>query len=51
MVVLVCRRWREVGEAPGLWAWVVLRVTREKLASMPKVLDSRRLAAVRRIRV
>ena len=24
-VVLVCRRWREVGEVPGLWAWVLLR--------------------------
>jgi hypothetical protein len=49
VVVLVCRRWREVGEAPGLWTWVVLRVTRETLSSMPEVLDSRRLAAVRRI--
>merc|ERR1719319_1663817 len=25
-VVLVCRRWRKVGEAPALWAWVCLRV-------------------------
>ena len=23
-VVLVCRWWREVGEAPWLWAWVVV---------------------------
>ena len=42
---------QEVGKAPGLWAWLVLRVTRETLSSMPEVLDSRRLAAVRRIRV
>ena len=24
-VVLVCQLWREVGEAPRFWVWVVLR--------------------------
>ena len=37
-VLLVCQLWREVGEAPGLWSWVVLRVTRENMANMPEVL-------------
>ena len=40
-VVLVCRRWREVGEVPGLWAWVLLRT------DMPEVVAARRLGAVR----
>ena len=51
VVVLVCRRWREVGEAPGLWAWVVIRVTRENMSNMVERLDCRRLRAVRELRV
>ena len=46
VVVLVCRRWREVGEEPVLWAWVCLRVDRERVAKMPEMLVSRRLQAV-----
>jgi hypothetical protein len=46
--VLVCRRWRAVGEAPGLWAaWV--RVTEDRLLLRPGVLGSRRLQAVESI--
>ena len=37
VVVLVCKRWREVGEAPVLWAWVCLRVDKERVASMPEM--------------
>ena len=48
--VLVCRRWREVGEEPGLWAWAFLRLAREDL-SLQEALDTRRLQAVRRWRV
>ena len=52
-VVLVCRRWREVGEAQGLWAWVVavhrgLAVTRRSppKSVVPRLLETR-LWAVR----
>ena len=48
-VLLVCQLWREVGEAPGLWSWVVLRVTRENMANMPEVLGIRRLKTVRKL--
>ena len=41
--VLVCQLWREVGEAPGLWTWVLPRATREKRASAVAVLASRRM--------
>ena len=50
-VVLVCRLWREVGEAPQFWAWVVLGVTRENMSTMPERLGSRRLQAVRKLKV
>ena len=50
-VVLVCQLWREVGEAPGLWAWVVIRVTRDNVSTMPERLDCRRMWAVRELRV
>jgi hypothetical protein len=50
-VVMVCRWWREVGEAPGLWAWVRLKVKTDNLAFMPRVLGWRRLQAVRWLKV
>ena len=42
VVLLVCRLWREVGETPGLWAGLVLRVTEENLDTMPRVLAIRK---------
>jgi len=48
-VVLVCRWWREVGEAPALWVWVCLRVESWNIGYMPEVLNSSRLQAVRRV--
>jgi len=48
-VVLVCRWWREVGEAPKLWVWVHLWADYDDIGYMPEMLDSRRLQAVRRI--
>ena len=30
--VRVCRRWRDVGEQPGLWSWVVINVHLGNLA-------------------
>ena len=50
-VVLVSRMWREVGEAPGLWAWVQLHLTRENIDRMWEVVGSRRLACVQVINV
>ena len=50
-VMLVCQLWREVGEAPGLWAWVVLRGTWDNMSSMAEVLDSRRIRTVRKLMV
>ena len=49
--VLVCQLWREVGEAPGLWTWLLLRATRENMAFAEEVLASRRMREVRELRV
>ena len=49
VVVAVCRRWREVGEAPSLWTWVYLAVVRRNLGRMVEVLGSRRMQAATRL--
>ena len=50
VVVLVCRRWREVGEAPGLWTWVnIPPVEAENLAVMTEMVESRRLHGTERL--
>jgi len=50
-VVLVCRWWREVGEAPALWVWVMLQASWKNIQSMAEALGSRRLQGVRRLEV
>ena len=50
-VVLVCKWWNEVGEAPGLWMWVRLVVKKDNLECMPRVLTFPRLRAVKSLQV
>jgi hypothetical protein len=45
-VLLVCHLWREVGEAPGLWTWAILRATRGNMSNMPERLARRKLLRV-----
>eukprot|EP00092_Neocalanus_flemingeri_P010344 GFUD01011142.1.p1 GENE.GFUD01011142.1~~GFUD01011142.1.p1 ORF type:complete len:329 (+),score=72.57 GFUD01011142.1:200-1186(+) len=33
MVMLVCKRWKEVGEVPGLWSWASFCLNGERLSS------------------
>ena len=47
--VLVCCLWREVGEAPKLWTWVVLRENRENQSTMVELLERRRMKTVMKI--
>ena len=44
--VLVCRRWREVGEAPQLWRRLRLTVQDESLSYVQEALQLRRLQAL-----
>jgi len=48
-VVMVCRRWREVGEVPALWSWVRVEVNEDNMDYIPEVLDSSRMEAVKKI--
>ena len=50
-VAEVCTRWQQVLDTPGFWSWVVFRVSRSNLASMPERLDCRRLQGVRKLEV
>ena len=49
--LLVCSRWRQVGEAPGLWRNVHLRLTRENIRLLPGLLGARRVGAVREVTI
>ena len=49
--VLVCKRWRGVGEAPQLWTWAKLSVTNDNLACVEEVLAYRRMKGIRRLEV
>ena len=50
-VVQVCRFWRGVGEAPGLWSWGVVCLARGNMSLLQEVLAARRTLLVRRLRV
>ena len=47
--MLVCHLWTEVGQAPGLWSWVVVRAmgSLDDMALVADMLASRRLHKVR----
>ena len=49
--VLVCQRWRDVGDTLKLWTWVHYRVDRRNFPNMPQVLDSRRLQNTKMVTV
>jgi len=46
IVVLVCRRWRDTGEAPHFWAWVRLAVSQANLLALLQILRSRRFSGM-----
>ena len=49
--VMVCKRWAEVGQAPILWTWASITIGESDLGSFVEVLSSKKLSAVRRLRV
>ena len=51
LCIQVCRHWRLVGEAPGLWSWSVLRVSDANLDEIGHMLSSRRVLGVKRMEV
>ena len=51
MAMLVCRRWREVGEDCRLWNKFRIVIKKENIETVPKILNCRRLRMVRDIEV
>ena len=51
VAVLVCRRWREAALSPCLWSWVSLRIDSTNLGSIPRILQSRWMGMVKKMRV
>ena len=49
--VQVCKHWRSVGEAPGLWTWSILRVSNANLADITYMLGRRRMLGIKRMEV
>ena len=47
----VCQLWRDVGEAPGLWQRLRIKVTRKNLSVMPSLLGASRMREVRWINI
>merc|ERR1719186_1228723 len=48
MVVLVCKRWRDMGEDPSLWTWCLVRYKAGKRSDLDK-LSVRRLQKMKKI--
>ena len=47
IVMLVCRRWREIGETPRLWSLYPVIVNTRNMSVMPKILTSWRLSKLK----
>ena len=51
MAVLVCRRWREVGETHKLWSHITVTVDKRNQSEVSQILRSRRMEAVTNIMI
>jgi len=49
VVVLVCRRWRELGELPQFWTWLNNMLKRGNLVIVPIVKEMRKLKTVKKL--
>ena len=50
-VVLVCRRWREIGETPRLWSSFPVIVKTRNMSVMSEILRSRRMKQLEKLRI
>ena len=50
-VVLVCRRWREIGETPRLWSSFPVIVKTRNMSVMSEILSSRRMMELKKLRI
>ena len=48
-VVLVCKRWKEVGDDPYLWMWAMVTVKKDSLEDIPSFLSTKRMRLLKTI--
>ena len=51
IVMLVCRRWREIGEIQQLWSSLPVIVNRRNISVMPDILSTRRMLGLKKLRI
>ena len=51
IVMLVCRRWREIGEIQRLWSSLPVIVNRRNISLMPEILSTRRMLGLKKLRM
>ena len=51
IVMLVCRRWRQIGEMPRLWSSLPVIVNKRNMSVMPEILSSGRFQSLDMLRI
>ena len=51
IVMLVCRRWREIGEIQRLWSSFPLIVNTRNMSLIPEILSMRRMQGLNKLRI
>ena len=49
IVMLVCRRWREIGETPRLWSSLPVIVNTRNMSVIPEILTTRRMMGLNKL--
>ena len=49
IVMLVCRRWREIGETPRLWSSLPVIVNTRNMSVIPEILTTRRMCGLNKL--
>ena len=51
IAILVCRRWREIGEIQQLWGSLPVIVNKRNISVMPEILSTRRMLGLNKLRI
>ena len=51
IAMLVCRRWREIGEIQQLWGSLPVIVNKRNISVMPEILSTRRMLGLNKLRI
>lgn len=51
IVMLVCRRWREIGDIQKLWSVLPVIVNRRNISMIPDILSTRRMLGLKKLKI